>query len=372
MGLVGNLEDLGLGELLQIVGMSGKTGVLAVRSGEHQGEVVFHDGRVQGAWLLDGPADLHALLAAEGALSETDLDGCTGEARRLRCSLESVLTGCGILDAEAIETLRRHHVEEVLQEMFGWSTGDFQFDTSDRQPLPDSDLLLANGLSAQFLALECTRLRDEAQLGPERPAGAGDAKRDSERGRGAIAVPVREFGGGEERVPVVPRAPAAAPRATGTGTAAPSRIRAESERPVIVIDSNLAVLEWVRGALSGLYERVHIFQRSELGIARIRQYLVRSELPLVILAADAPPDPLSGASDGLAIAERLHLQAPRMPLMLLAEKEDEGAAGPNGPSIARKPRNALLGDPGASDRCASMAEALRRIVAESSGSAGLG
>jgi len=46
MSLVGNLEDLGLGEILQIVSLSRKSGVLTLQCQEKEGKIYFSDGQV--------------------------------------------------------------------------------------------------------------------------------------------------------------------------------------------------------------------------------------------------------------------------------------------------------------------------------------
>ena len=46
MSLVGNLEDLGLGEILQIVSLSRKSGVLTLCSRGREGNIVFRQGQV--------------------------------------------------------------------------------------------------------------------------------------------------------------------------------------------------------------------------------------------------------------------------------------------------------------------------------------
>jgi len=45
MGLVGSLEDLGLGDILQIVSLARKSGVLNLSSGEVKGKIIFKDGK---------------------------------------------------------------------------------------------------------------------------------------------------------------------------------------------------------------------------------------------------------------------------------------------------------------------------------------
>jgi hypothetical protein len=49
MSLVGNLEDLSLGDLLQIVSLSQKSGVLALESESGSGQIVFRAGLVHAA-----------------------------------------------------------------------------------------------------------------------------------------------------------------------------------------------------------------------------------------------------------------------------------------------------------------------------------
>ena len=41
MSLVGSLEDLGLGDILQIVSLSRKSGLLLLRSDDGEGRIVF-------------------------------------------------------------------------------------------------------------------------------------------------------------------------------------------------------------------------------------------------------------------------------------------------------------------------------------------
>ena len=45
--------------------------------------------------------------------------------------------------------------------------------------------------------------------------------------------------------------------------------------PIVVLDPDLPVLEWAKAALADDFERVHIFQKTELAIGRIRQYVLR-------------------------------------------------------------------------------------------------
>ena len=62
MSLVGSLEDLGLGDILQIVSLARKSGHLLLRSERGDGRIVFRDGLVQAAFAKGEPDDLAGLL----------------------------------------------------------------------------------------------------------------------------------------------------------------------------------------------------------------------------------------------------------------------------------------------------------------------
>ena len=47
MSLVGSLDDLGLGDILQIVSMARKSGLLVLRSASGEGRILFRDGMVR-------------------------------------------------------------------------------------------------------------------------------------------------------------------------------------------------------------------------------------------------------------------------------------------------------------------------------------
>jgi hypothetical protein len=81
----------------------------------------------------------------------------------------------------------------------------------------------------------------------------------------------------------------------------------------------------VKSVLTDRFERIHIFQRPDAGVGRIRQYLGRAERPLVLLSTRAGGDPLSGAANAPELVARLKQLAPQMPILWL---KDRGAETP--------------------------------------------
>ena len=332
MSLVGSLEDLGLADILQIVSLARKSGVLVLRSEDGEGRIVFREGLVHAAVVKGQPEDLDSLLRRPGGSGSQASDA---PAR------------------ERIEALRRELVEQSLARMFEWRTGDFSFDVRDDPGWGDG-LALSVGLSPQYLTMEATRRNDESRAGV------------SARGDDALVF----SGEDESRDPLAALVDAVLDRSDPL-TELPlveRETRVASDRPeapreacahVVIVDPDLTVLEWLKTTLAGRFERLHLFQSAEGGIARIRQYLSRGEVPVVLLSTHAPMDPLSGIDTVADLLRRLRAQAPRMPLLLVAE---EGSPTPRAARLADgvlvRPTAAALLDARSPDRVAAAARAV--------------
>ncbi len=310
MSLVGSLEDLGLGDILQIISMSQKSGVLTLRCEEGEGRIFLDSGTVRAACVKGGAEGLREVLLLSGALSESDYDEIQSTARSQGSELRPVLLAGAKLSAERLEELLRANLEAAVSEMFRWRTGDFSFEPQDALRPEPTDLFVSTGVSAQFLAMEGVRLLDEAAKsggdatsGVEAIADASVARADSEPDVGATRVDVSESTTADGAIPVEVEGSAPA-----TASTAP---------PIIVVDPELTTLEWMKQGLRPHFPRVHIFQRSELATARVRQYLGRAEVPLVLLSAEASDDRVTGAKGVAEIVARLRAHSPRLRILLL-------------------------------------------------------
>jgi hypothetical protein len=372
MSLVGSLEDLGLGDLLQIVHLAGKSGVLRLRGDAGEGQIVFRKGMIREAHAKSGPTDLRELLAAKRVVAGPLLERAWIEAHHVGRRLADVLVERGLVTAESIDALRREQIESAVLTMFAWPSGEFSFEM--RELTDDgAELALDPGVNPQFLALEGTRRVDESA----NEEGEGELALGEE---GAAAAPFAELvldgaaddaTGLEPAFASTPPPPAPAPRAENAprerAPAAkpppPRRPPGSPPPPVVVIDPSLAVLEWAKAALGSDFPRVHVFQRPGLGIDRIRQYLARAEIPVVVIAEDTPPDSAAGARDANEIVARLKRQAAGMPVLLLA---DHGTATPKrmrADGMLFRPTATVLADPRAGRERTRVATALAETLA---------
>jgi hypothetical protein len=113
MGLTGKLEDLGFGEILQIIRLSGKSGHLCLSQPQQQVELSFEAGRV--VQVVDSN------LA--GRFRDQEAPGAAAAS--------------GPLAPAADESAARSLVVEILRELATWQEGHFIFELWDTAP-PES------------------------------------------------------------------------------------------------------------------------------------------------------------------------------------------------------------------------------------------
>lgn len=305
MSLAGSLDDLGLCDLLQILSLAGKSGLLSLQTPDGEGWILFASGQVAAAGTKSGPADLAALLRASGLGEGSEPEG--GQ----------------------LEALRRAAAEAAVLQMLSWHDGAFLFEAGGgEQAVQAAGLRLTAPIPSQYLALEGVRMHDEGGAPQESAASEAQAPPPADESRPA-------------RLPY----------------------------PLVVIDPALGVLEWLKGHLADSFLHVHIFQSTELGVTRIRQYLARGDRPVVMLARDARPDALSGIRDTPQLVARLEQQAPRMPIVLLVERNAargvlRGASSRGIAAVLARPSVDRLKDPRAAADNTAAGEALRDALVD--------
>jgi DNA-binding response OmpR family regulator len=404
MSLVGNLEDLSLGDLLQILSLSQKSGVLALSGDEGTGRIVFQRGLVGAAWVKGIPSNLRDLLVSEGALDPGAFDALSARARASGEDVVAVLGREAGIEPERVETLTRAAVESAVIEMFTWPSGEFCFEMQAEFESERPALLLTQPLNAQYLAMEGLRLRDERErdaalstegdpADPTRRPRIGRAE-DPLFGEDFAEDPVLELpsdvlvgalvdqldshdlvgasstASAEAEISTEPRGadfkqpgPVGAPPVPAGNTSPPVL-----DVPVVVIDPDVVVLDWAKAALRGRFARVHVFQQAEQGLSRIRQYLIRGQQPLVLLSLRTPIDPLTGIHGLADFVKRLKAQAPRLIVLGLRSEDEERNTPPPAALddvLVRPTRPALTGRGGV--HAADAAEALARELVQRSG-----
>jgi len=415
MSLVGSLEDLGLGDILQIVSLSRKSGLLMIHSEEGEGRIIFCDGLVRAAFVKGEANDLRDLLG--DFVPEDEFERAVELAAARGEPLDAIIPECTALTKERLDSLRREHIERAVFRIFSWQGGEFSFEVRDEVEARDAEILLPTGINAQYLTMEATRIDDEEDRSEIEPSADGpDIAREAVVGSEAVvegeAVVESEsvgasseepfFSGEAEQIGNDPSANetftpveietvatadpfdpdvserdtdeivevdtddarcdalevvalAAAregdepdPNLSDDSSPPPSAEPGTGETPrprpvcLIVIDPELAAAEWQKANLSDLFRRVHIFQSCDAGIARIRQYLARGDLPVALVSNDLSQDPAIGSGDVGEFVQRLKQQAPNMSVLVSWVEGHEPSPVASADAMIRRPNVAFV------------------------------
>jgi hypothetical protein len=315
--------------------MSQKSGVLVLKSELGSGQILFCEGLIHAARLMGAEAqgrDLRGLLVEQGILDSAEFDVYAALASELGLSFEETLGRETELDSERVVGLLHECIESAVIEMFSWSNGDFSFEAGSQNESDAPEPILEAGLNAQYLAMEGMRVLDEKARAGESNAGHPvppiGAQADD---------PASDPLAGLESAEQETAADILVSSLLENDAESPEEVQVESEQQVaslasrktahpgtlILMDPDIVVLEWVKNALRDNFKRVHTFQRTEQGLARIRQYLIRGELPIVLISLDAVVDPLSGIHGLADFVQRLKAQAARLRVLGLIEEGHE-------------------------------------------------
>lgn len=170
MSLVGKLEDLGLGEILQIVALSGKSGILHVKSQSRVGKIFFFKGKVVSASSDAYRINLGEFLIRKGITTPELIKKALEKQKDLNFSekLGSILIRDFGISRDNIEECVTDLIEKSVFSLFYWTEGEFRFELTDTiqneeisVDLLQYDLSQNRGLNPQFLAMEGTRILDE-------------------------------------------------------------------------------------------------------------------------------------------------------------------------------------------------------------------
>lgn len=362
MSLVGNLEDLSLGDIMQIISLSQKSGVLALKCEEGAGRIVFRAGLVHAACLEDRVEDLRGLLIASQTIDATTYDGFAAHAEKTGGSVVELLVSKSDLTVEQLDVLLRESVESSILDMFTWRSGDFSFDVRTQLDPADPQLVLSGGVNAQYLAMEGMRICDERsrdasresmtsqaqESQPESPPDSdalfGDEPLEFDLDVSSLSTGSISDGSSSADILVATvladesEAIELIPSVEDTGSVSsdpppvPSSAISVPQRALVLIESDVAVLEWAKAAVKNDFSRVHVFQQAEQGLSRIRQYLIRGEFPVVMISTAVRIDAVSGINGMSDFVARLKSQAAK--LLVLGLHEDD--------AVLPKPRDGVF------------------------------
>ncbi|MEW6212864.1 MAG: DUF4388 domain-containing protein [Acidobacteriota bacterium] len=163
MELTGNLSDFALTDILQILALSRKTGVLSLEGADFQGKIFIEDGRVTFASLQPGETLADRLVREQKITTSVmkSLNEVAGEEGVW--GLESLIIESGVMTKEELESAAKRHIRSVVASLIGIGKGRFWIDLNqDALLLPPSEIKLGYGLDIAEVLLEAAKEADES------------------------------------------------------------------------------------------------------------------------------------------------------------------------------------------------------------------
>jgi len=210
MSLVGRLEDLSLGEILQIVSLSKRSGLLRLESPAGKANIYIRSGKIIYVARSDEKEGPLSLLVHHGFVKMDQMEAIRGE-------LESSINAGQIRDLldeklgvtpDSFQKVLKNRVKELIYSLFHWEEGTFSFQLvqeEEKHPLLEkmAPYFLDQGIEVQFLVLEGARRKDEMGRQPppemEAPGRARsvvspetEGDREQESGKQLSGGPVSE------------------------------------------------------------------------------------------------------------------------------------------------------------------------------------
>ncbi len=159
MALEGKIKDFGMSDILQLIGMQKKSGVLTLVSPEDTVSISFETGMVVGAETYHRPQDdalARTLLEAE-LLEQAALNRALALQKETGRKLGHILVGEGFVESSDLASIIQLQAQETVYSIFDWREGTYRFEqipvTYDRENM--------RPLSCEMILMEAMRIMDE-------------------------------------------------------------------------------------------------------------------------------------------------------------------------------------------------------------------
>lgn len=169
MSLKGELEQFPLVDIIQLLHMTSKTGILFLRCDKGESQLVFHEGFFVSANHLNNSVRIGKVLIDMGAITVDTLNLALAVqeiAGRDRKPLIATMIELGMIDRDTAFNGLEILIEMTIVEVLTWKTGTFSFDhskdyVSDEYKYFPEKLHMGILLNAQGALMESLRIYDE-------------------------------------------------------------------------------------------------------------------------------------------------------------------------------------------------------------------
>jgi len=160
MALEGTLRDFSFADILQLISLQRKTGVLTLRADENLVTVSFQDGCIVGASTLNQHTEdmIGLILLKRGEVTEAELEGALRRQEETLQRLGRILIDHHVVPVETVRIALHQQILQIVYRVFRWSDGEYHF---SQETDIDYDRDLLQPMAADSIIMEGARMTDE-------------------------------------------------------------------------------------------------------------------------------------------------------------------------------------------------------------------
>lgn len=160
MALEGTLRDFSFADILQLISLQRKTGVLTLKSDENVTTVSFIDGNIVGASTLNQHTEdlIGLILLKRGEVEDGELKEALQRQEETLQRLGRILIDHGVVTTDTVRSALQQQILQIVYRIFRWNDGDYHF---SQESDIDYDRELTEPMAADHIIMEGARMTDE-------------------------------------------------------------------------------------------------------------------------------------------------------------------------------------------------------------------
>jgi hypothetical protein len=160
MALEGTLRDFSFADILQLISLQRKTGVLTLRTEENLVTVSFQEGCIVGASTLNQHTEdmIGLILMKRGEITEQELDAALRRQEETLQRLGRILIDHHVVPIDTVRVALQQQILQIVYRVFRWSDGEYHF---SQETDIDYDRDLLQPMAADSIIMEGARMTDE-------------------------------------------------------------------------------------------------------------------------------------------------------------------------------------------------------------------
>jgi len=160
VALEGTLRDFSFADILQLISLQRKTGVLTLKSDENVTTVSFIDGAIVGASTLNQHTEdlIGLILLKRGEGEDGELKEALRRQEETLQRLGRILIDHGVVTIDTVRSALQQQILQIVYRIFRWNDGDYHF---SQESDIDYDRELTEPMAADHVIMEGARMTDE-------------------------------------------------------------------------------------------------------------------------------------------------------------------------------------------------------------------